>query len=139
MLHRDVARPEPTVFKGFRGRFRLLQIALHHDIAAERDLALRLAIPGHRLGGFGVQDQHIFLQFVSHALAGFQRRPLGQRQIIPTRLFGTDDRRAVDLGQSVGVGHLDAHILHRRDHRRWWRRSCRHHLNCLGKLTFLIL
>ncbi len=48
---------------------------------------------------------------VAYPLAGLDLRTLFQRQRIPFLVPGAHGHRAVDLGQAIGVGHLDAHLL----------------------------
>ena len=60
--HRQIAGVKPAAFERGVSRLRILEIALHGDIAAKHDLTHGLAIPRHRLHGVGVHHHHVFLQ-----------------------------------------------------------------------------
>src|SRR5690606_24289318 len=122
MPHAQVAGMEPATFEGFGGGARVLQVALHHGIAAHEDLTDGLAILGHRLQGLGVGNHDPFQGCIAHTLAGFDIRALLQRQLIPLAMPGADSYRTVGLGQAVDVGDLDAHFFHRTDY--LGRRRC---------------
>ena len=55
---------------------------------------------------------------IAHALARLQPRLLGRRQRVPFVVPVADDGRAVDFGQAVDMGDVEAHALHLLDHRR---------------------
>jgi hypothetical protein len=126
VLHRQVAAVEPATGKGLLRRLGVLQVALHGDVALEHDLAHGLAVLRHRLHGFGVEHAHVALQVVAHALAGIQARALADVERVPGLVFGAHGGRAVDLGQAVDMGQVEAHGFHALDHRGRWR-SARHH------------
>ena len=63
---------------------------------------------GTWLHGFGIDHGDGFLQRVGHALPALQLRALVGWQIVPARLLGADRRGAIDLGQAVDMGQLDA-------------------------------
>ena len=106
-----VAGVEPAAGKGLGSRLRIFQVALHHGVAAHEDLANGLAVLRHRLEGVRVGYHDAFECGVAHALVGLEFCPLFQRQLIPLAVPGTDRHRAIDLGQAVGVGDLDTHVL----------------------------
>ena len=108
--HAEVAGVKPAAGKGLLRRLLVLQIALHHDIAAKHDLADGLAIARHLAHGFGIDHGDAFLQRVGHTLPSLQLRTLIGWQIVPARLLGADRRRAIDLGQPVNMRQLDADI-----------------------------
>ena len=68
-------------WKASRVAVSVLQVALHHDVAAEHDLAHGLAVGRHRLHRLGVEHRHAFLQRVAHALAAVQPRPLADQSL----------------------------------------------------------
>ena len=59
---------KPAAGKGFIGGLFVLEIAFHHDIAAEHHLTDGLAVARHRLHGLGIEHGDGFLQRVGHAL-----------------------------------------------------------------------
>src|SRR5690606_30320610 len=113
---RQVAGVEPAAGKGFLGGAGVFQVALHHGVAAHEDFTDGLAVAGCRFHGFRIADHHAFQGRVAHALAGFYARPFIKAEFIPLIVPGTHGDRAVDLGQAVDVGALDAHFLHRADY-----------------------
>ena len=98
-------------------RLLVLQIALHHDIAAEHDLADGLAVARHLFHGLGIDHGDGFLERVGHALPPLELRALGRRQIVPARLLGADGGGAVDFGQAVDMGQPDADAFGAFEHR----------------------
>ena len=56
MQHGEIAGVEPAAPECLGGRLRILQIALHHRVAAEHQLADGLAIRRHRRHGFRIGD-----------------------------------------------------------------------------------
>ncbi|MNQ31925.1 hypothetical protein D3C85_453080 [compost metagenome] len=107
---------EPAALEGLGSGGGVLQVALHHRVAAHEDLAEGLAVARHRLEGLRIADHHPFQGRVAHALAGLDARPLVERQGVPFGVPGAHGDRAVDFGEAVDVGDLDAHLLHRTDH-----------------------
>ena len=82
----------------------VLQIALHHDVAAEHDLAHRLAVGRHSAASSRDRAPSIaFLERVAHALAAVLLRALADIELGPLRLLRAHGGRAVYLGQSVDV------------------------------------
>ncbi len=121
MADRQVAGMEPAAGEGFLGGAGILQVALHHGIAAHEDLADGLAVARHRLEGLRVGHHHPFEGRVAHALARLDRGASLQRQVVPLAVPGADRDRAVDLGEAVDMGDADAHLFHRADHLGRWR------------------
>ncbi|KFB70275.1 MAG: hypothetical protein AW09_004651 [Candidatus Accumulibacter phosphatis] len=113
----------PAAGKRLRGRFRILEIALHDEIAAEHDLAHRLLVPGHRLHARRIEHRDRFLRVVAHSLPAIQLNLFGHRQNRPVGVFGADRRRPVGFGQTVHMCEIDADIRHRLDDCGWWRRG----------------
>ncbi|MNZ32539.1 hypothetical protein D3C78_498700 [compost metagenome] len=107
---------EPAAGEGFLGGAGVLQVALHHRVAAHEDLAEGLAVARHRLEGLRIADHHPFQGRVAHALAGLDACPLVERQGVPLLVPGAHGDRAVDFGEAVDVGDLDAHLLDGADH-----------------------
>ena len=105
--HADIAGMKPAAGKGLFGGLFVLEITLHHDIAAEHHLAGGLAVARHLAHGFGVEHRDSFLQRVGHALPALALRALIGGQIIPTRLFRADRGGAIDFGQAIDMRQLD--------------------------------
>ena len=123
---------EPATTEGLGGGLGVLQIALHHRVAAHEDLAQGRAVLRHRLQGLWIGHHQPIQGRITHTLAGFDPSPLLQRLFIPLLVPGADGDRAVDLGQAISVGDADAHLLDRTDHLGWWR-SARDH--CLHRVA----
>src|SRR5258705_13594200 len=66
--HADIAGMKPAAGKGLPGGLFVLEIALHHDIAAEHHLAGGLAIARHGPHGFGIEHRDGFFERVRHTL-----------------------------------------------------------------------
>ena len=109
--HGQVAGVEPAAAEGLGRGLGVLQVALHHDVAAEEDLAHRLAVGRHGLQRLGVEHGDGFLHRVRDTLACVQAGALADRQVRPLFLLRADRRRAVDLGQAVDVGDVEADAL----------------------------
>src|SRR5690606_29909171 len=114
--HRQIAAVEPPALEGGLGRLRILQVALHADIALEHDFAHGLAVGRHRLQGFRIQHRRGLLQVVAHALPGVELGPLADVQVVPGSVLGTHRGRPVDFGQAVDVREIDAQGFHALDH-----------------------
>ena len=119
--HAQIAGVIPAALEGFGGGLRILQIALHDDVAGEHQLAQRLAVVRDFGAGLAVDDRERGLGRVAHALAGVLLHPRFQRQRRPVVVLGAERGRAVGLGQSVDVGQREADGLHALDH---GRRRC---------------
>ena len=117
---------EPAAFERCRRRLRVLEIALHDDVAAEHDLAHRLPVGGHLGHRRGVDHRHRFLERVANALAAVEPRLLRDRLVLPRRALHRHRRRPVDLGQAIDVGDVDADPRHALDHRCRRRRAGDH-------------
>src|SRR5690606_19505451 len=113
--HTQVAGMKPAALEGFGGGGRVLQVALHHGVAAHEDLADGLAVLRYRLQGLRIGDHDPFQGRVAHALTGFDLGAFLQRHLIPLVVPGTDGHGTVGFGQAIDVGHLDAHCLDRAD------------------------
>ncbi len=138
MTHGKITGVEPATFECLGRGTRILQIALHHGVAAHEDLADGFAIARGRFEGFRVGDHHSFQGRIAHALASLDRRPLIQRQSVPLGMPGAQSDRAVNLGEAVDVGDVDAHFLHRANHLGGWRGTSDHGLDRVidGRLGF---
>ena len=95
----------------------VLQIALHDDVAAEHDLADRLAVGGCLPHGLRVHHGQALQRGIAHALprllAPARAPPV---EAIPFAMPFVDDRRPVGLGQPVEMGHGEAGIGHAGEH-----------------------
>ena len=101
----------------------VLEVALHHHVAAEHHLAHRLPVGGDRLHRLGVEDVERLERVIAHALARLQMRlGLGVERV-PLVLPVVDHGGAVDLGQAVEMGDLEARLAHRLEHRGGRRRG----------------
>ena len=125
----EIARMKPAAGKGLLGRARVLQIALHDDVAAHEDLAHRRTVCRHRCEARRICDHQIVEHRIGDALARLEPRPLGGRQLIPFAVPGTDHSGAVDLGQPVDMGDAKAETLHPLDHRGGGCGAGCHHLD----------
>ena len=114
---------EPAAGEGLVGRRLVLEIALHHDIAAEHHLAHRLAVGRHGLHRFGVEHVERLERVIAHALARLEMRLGLCVERVPLLLPVVDDGRAVDLGQPVEMRDLEACLAHRLEDRRGRRRG----------------
>ena len=76
---------EPAAFERLARRRRVLQVALHGDVALEHDLAERLAVARHRLQRRRIQHRQAFLQLVAHALAAVHPHAALQVEVAPRR------------------------------------------------------
>ena len=112
ILHREVAGMEPAAGEGCLGRLGVLQVALHHDVAAHHDLAHRRAVGRHGLQGVGVADVERFQRLVADALAGHQLGLFGRRQGVPGAVPFVDDGRTVAFGQAIDMQHGEAGGAH---------------------------
>jgi len=113
----------PTAGERLLGRLRILEVALHHQVAAEHDLAHRFVVPGHRFHGGRFKDGDRLLRMVANALPAVQVDLLRQRQLRPMTMLGAHRCRSIGLGQTIHVREVDADVGHRLDDRgRWWRR-----------------
>ena len=95
----------------------VLEVALHHRVAAEHDLAQSYAVRRHRVHRLRVGHLHAVHGRVADTLPGHEGGALAQRQALPVGLGHADRGRPVGLGQAVEVGDAEAHALHRLDHR----------------------
>ena len=107
---------KPAAGKGLGRGLGVLQIALHHDIAAEHDFAHGLAVGRHIGHVVCVHHRHTLLQRVAHALAAVQARLLRQRLIGPLRALCSHRGRAIHLGKAVNMGDVKTDLRHALDH-----------------------
>ena len=85
MFDAEIAGMKPAAREGLVGRGFVLQIALHHDIAAEHHLAHRLAVGGHAFHRLRVDDVERLERVIAHALARFQLRLRRAVERVPFR------------------------------------------------------
>jgi hypothetical protein len=115
--HRQVAGQEAAAAGGLPRRL-LIPVAAEHDVvAADRDLAGRLAV-GRHVPAVAVQDAQRPGDDVGRSLPGARPGPLLRIKAVPLRLPLIDRERAVGPGQAVQVGHGEAHRRHPGQQRR---------------------
>ena len=66
--------------------------------------------------GGGVGDDHVLLDGVADALAGEDGGAFGRGQRVPLRVPGADGDGAVDFGEAVDVGDVEAEAAHAFEH-----------------------
>ena len=132
--HAEVAGVKPPARKGARGGFRVFQVALHHDVAAEHRLADFRAVARGRPHAV-VRAQHIqaFQRVVAHSLPRvfFGLLRVGQRA--PLGLPRANHRRPVGLGQAVYMRDAKPARAHFGEHRGRRRRGRGHHVYFMRK------
>ena len=139
MAYGQIARMKPATIEGLGRGIRVLQISAHHVIAAKEDLAHRLAIVRHGFHGIGIAYHQSVQHRVTHALARLQPGLFGNLPAIPFVVPGAHHGRTIGLGETVGMGNLEAHPLHRLDH---GSRRCsprRHHIDPMIDTLFQII
>ena len=94
----------------------VLEVALHHHIAAEHHFAHRFSVGGHRPHRLGVHDVERLERMIANALARLEMRLRVGVERVPLVLPVVDHRRPIDLGQAVKMGHLEAGFAHRLEH-----------------------
>ena len=103
---------KPAAFEALAGCGRVFQVALHHHIAAEHDLADGLPVPGHRVHGLRIAHRQILQNGVVDALPGLDRGLLPGGQAVPFVMPCVDDGGTVGLRQAVDVDDFKAGFLH---------------------------
>ena len=125
---------KPAADKRFLGGFFVLQVPLHHDVAAEHNLADGLTVTRHFVHRFGIDHSHGFLKRVGHALPAFQLGTLLGRQLVPARLLRANRCWTINFSQPIDMGELDSDAFGTLEHRD--RRCCAcdqtDHLPCGG-------
>ena len=116
MWYQPPAKASPVVL-------RILEVALHRDIAAEHDLAHRLAVPRHGLHRFRVEYRHALLAGVANALPPVAFGARADVERIPLRMLRTHGRRPVRFGEAIDVRDVEAQPFGALDHGRGRRRS----------------
>ena len=107
---------EPSTGERLLRRRGVLQVALHHDVPAEHDLAHRLAVGRDALHPLRVEHGGVALEHVRHALASVPHRDLVRFERFPLLLLRARRTRPVHFGETVGVGELDVDALEAFDH-----------------------
>ena len=113
---------EPAAPERLGGRLGLLEVALHHVVAAHHDLAQRLAVRGHVVH-VAVHHAHQVGDDVALALAGGQAGLLLGGQRVPLRVPLAHGVRAVGLGEAVDVDGAEAELLELAEERGRGRRA----------------
>ena len=98
---------KPAAGERLLGGFFVLEIALHHDIAAEHDLAQRLAVGLDVFHGLGVHHRKPFERVIAHALADALVEPILGRKLVPGGMPLIQRGGTVGLGQAVEMGQLE--------------------------------
>ena len=129
VLHGEVAGVEITVLEGLGRGLRVLQVALHHHIAAQPDLSLALAVHRQHVV-FAVAHHHRLQHWHGDTLAGFLGGDACLVQPVPVLClpvaFGD---MAEGFGKPVDMGDVKAQVLDLRQRRRGGRGACRKDLD----------
>ncbi len=128
---------EPAAPEGLGRGLGVLEIALHHDVAAEHDLAHGLAIGGHALHRLGIHHGEILERMVANALPrllGGARRAVEQ---VPVGLPVIDHRRAIGFGQAIEMRDVEPLLGHGGEHRFRRRRRGGEELHLLRQRALL--
>ncbi len=112
MHHSDVACVEPAPIECAGSGLGILEVALHHDVAAEQELTLSFAIPGHRLASDWVSNTKVFQAGGPIALASHEARFLIHRLIAPCRVDEAAHRGAGCFRNAVDVFNFEPHLDH---------------------------
>ena len=124
--HAQVARMEPTAFKGLRSGVGVFQIALHDDVAAKHDFAHGLPIVGCGGHALRVFQGHALLQGIANALSTVEQSLLVQAFVSPLVMLDAHRGGAIDLGQAIHMGDVKAQLGHTLQHG-GWRTRTRYH------------
>src|SRR5205814_9189177 len=108
---RDVSGVGPAAREGAGGRFGVIEVALHHVVAAHHGLAHGLAVAGHVVH-LGVHDADRVGDEVVHPLAAEQPRPVLSGHGRPALLRLAHSVGGVGLGQAVDVHGLEVERGH---------------------------
>ena len=109
----EIAGMKPAARESLVGRGLVLEIPFHDDIAAKHHFAHRLAVGGHALHRFGINDVEPLQRVIAHALARLQHGLLVGFERVPFVLPVVDDRRTIGLGQPIEMRDFEAGLLHR--------------------------
>ena len=110
VLDGDVPSVEIAPSEGLRRCAWVLVIAFHDRIAAHHDLPQGRAIHRNLRHGLRRHYRHMVHIGEGHTLARFDPGALFGRQIIPEPILpGAFSGRAIDLGQAVNLGYVEAH------------------------------
>ncbi|MNP02419.1 hypothetical protein D3C76_942730 [compost metagenome] len=139
MHHGKIAGMKPATRKGLGGGLRILQVAHHRHVAAEHHFANAAAIARHRREVLGVQDRHIFLSRITHALSTFAFGQQVGGKLAPFLVLGTYHSGTVDLCQTVYLQKIDAHAMQRRNHRQLGRSATDQAMNTVADPGFPLL
>src|SRR5690606_30576141 len=98
---------KPSAGESFSRCLLVLEVPLHHDVAAEHDLADGFAVARHLAHRFRVKDGDGFLERVRNTLPSLELGALIAGEVVPTGLFGADRGRTVGLRQPVDMSEFD--------------------------------
>ncbi len=114
---------EPAALEGIGRGARILQIALHHHVAAEHHLPHGLPVgrnPHHR---FGIHHREVLQRMVAHPLPRLAGGAVWRWQGVPHHLPVIDDGGAIGFGQAIEMRDIEAGFRHRGQHRLRRRRG----------------
>ncbi|EDM49264.1 hypothetical protein MDG893_07700 [Marinobacter algicola DG893] len=111
MHNGEVSCVEPAVAERLFGGFLILQVPLHHRVAADTDLAHDISVSRYCFSADHIQHCDFIQAVHGNALAGHFFRPILQWQLLPFRLGHTQCRRAERFGQAIQVSNLEANLL----------------------------
>ncbi len=126
---------KPAAGEGLARGGRILQIALHHHIAADHDLAHGLRVLRYRLHGHGVGDHQVLKHVVGHALARLLLRARLVGQVVPFVVPGAHHGRSVGFRETVDMGDLETVRFHLLQHGGRRRGRGGHHLDLARQRT----
>ena len=137
VMHCDIARMEISALKRFGSGLWVFVIALHGAIAAHDDFALRGAVTGN-LVARGIPNGHILHKGHGNTLSRLDRGAFIRAQIVPCTVPCTFGRGAIDLGQSVNLGHVEPHWFNLGQRRGGRGRTCGKDFDNMIKVALLI-
>ena len=114
--HRNVAGVVPAALEGLARGVVVPVVTLHDGVAANDDLAHGLAVVRHQLASFEAEHVDILGHRKTDALACFDLRLFGYRQVVPLLVPRAMDNVTVGLGQAVDLHDVEAERLNLLEH-----------------------
>ncbi len=130
---------KPAARKGFRRRLLVLEISLHHHIAAEHDLAHGLAVARHFFHRLRVAHGKSFQHGIGHALPRLHLRALLRVELVPFVVPGVYHGGPVGFGEPINMDHVEALRLELADRRGGRRRGGGEIMDCVRQRFLLVL